>query len=320
LSVLVVRFGALGDVVLTTPLYRAIRRTHPTAAITVVTKARWAPVLAHNPSVTRVECLEEGEPLTRLAARLRSTRWDYRLDLHGSVRSRALRVLVGGRWRGWPRDRWRRALLVWTGVDRFRPRIALAERYFVAARDLGLEPDGGPADVFWSDADDARRKALAPRSPYAAIVPGAAHATKRWPANHWVDLARQLRARGLAVVALGAEHERGLVSSEDVTDLCGVGLGVTAALLHGAVVAVAGDTGLLHVATAVGTPVVALFGPTSPAFGYAPYRARARIVERPLPCRPCSVYGGPLCPMRHHRCMIDLAPDEVAHAVETLAS
>jgi lipopolysaccharide heptosyltransferase II len=320
MTVLVVRFGALGDVVLTTPLLRAIHRTHPTAAITVVTKAAWAPVLAENPAVARVESLAEGERLTALAARLTSTVWDHRLDLHGSLRSRALRVLLGGRWRGWSRSRGRRALLVWAGIDRVRPPTPVAERYFAAARDLAVEPDGRPAEVFWSAADDDRRNALAPRVPYAAIVPGAAHATKRWPVGHWVDLARRLRERGLAVVALGAEHERGLVASPDVTDLCGVGLGVTAALLSGAAVTVAGDTGLLHVAAAVGTPVVVLFGPTTPAFGYAPYRARSRILERPLPCRPCSVYGGPLCPMRHHRCMIDLAPDEVARAVETLSS
>ena len=90
MTVLVVRFGALGDVVLTTPLLRAIRRSHPEAAITVVTKARWAPILAHHPSIARVELLAEGEALTALAARLRATPWDYRLDLHGSLRARAL--------------------------------------------------------------------------------------------------------------------------------------------------------------------------------------------------------------------------------------
>jgi heptosyltransferase-2 len=316
--VLVVRFGALGDVVLTTPLIRAIHRAHPAAAITVVTKARWAPLLAHHPAIAHVESLAKGEPLTALARRLRKTRWDYRLDLHGSLRARALRVLVGGRWRGWRRPRVQRALLVWAGVDRLHPPMPIAERYFGAARDLAVRPDGKPAEVFWSPSDGALRETLAPPTPYVAIVPGAAHATKRWPPDHWRALARRLRAAGFRSVALGSEHERGIVSSADVTDLCGLGLGVTAALLQRAVVAVAGDTGLMHVATAVGTPVVALYGPTSPAFGYTPYRGPSRILERSLPCRPCSVYGSSHCPMRHHRCMIDLTPDAVAAAVEAL--
>lgn len=318
-TVLVVRFGALGDVVLTTPLLRAIHRAYSGAAITVVTKARWAPVLAHHPSIAHVEPLADGEPLTALAARLRSTPWDHRLDLHGTLRARALRILVGGRWRGWRRPRIRRALLVWTGVDRFATSTPVAEQYFAAARDLAVRPDGEPAEVFWSPAEEARRDELAPPSPYVVIVPGTAHATKRWPPGHWLRLAGRLRAAGFHVVALGAEDERGLVSSADITNLCGLDLGTTAALLHNAAVAVAGDTGLLHLATAVGTPVVALFGPTSPAFGYAPYRARARIVAQSLPCRPCSVYGGAHCPMRHHRCMIELTPDTVMHAVEALA-
>jgi heptosyltransferase-2 len=97
-----------------------------------------------------------------------------------------------------------------------------------------------------------------------------------------------------------------------------MGLGPTAALLADAAVAVAGDTGLMHLATAVATPVVALFGPTDPALGYAPYHARAVVLARDLPCRPCSVYGGAHCPLGHHECMIGITPDEVARAVQGL--
>ena len=73
-------------------------------------------------------------------------------------------------------------------------------------------------------------------------------------------------------------------------------------------------------ATGVGTPVVALFGPTVRQFGFFPYSAPAVVLERPLDCRPCSAMGSKHCPMGHHRCLDDIAPAEVAAAVERLVA
>jgi heptosyltransferase-2 len=312
-AVLVVRFGALGDVILTTPLLRVLRHTLPVARITLVTKAAWAPLFAAHPHVTDVEALGPDEPLRRLARRLRATAWDHRLDLHGSLRSHLLRHLVGGRWNGWRKPRLRRAVRVWTrrrlGPD---PRPA-AEQYFAAARALGLAPDGGPPEIRPTADDDLRARALAPAARFVALAPGASRATKRWPPSHWEQLATLLREADIPTVAVGGAGERALVPA--AVDACGIGLGPTAALLRRAAAVVANDSGLMHLATAVGTPVVALFGPTVPDLGYGPYRADAVVLERDLPCRPCSVHGGAHCPLGHHRCMIDLMPGTVANAV-----
>ena len=76
---------------------------------------------------------------------------------------------------------------------------------------------------------------------------------------------------------------------------------------------------LLHLATAVGTPVVGLYGPTVEAFGFFPYRATAVTVQHELGCRPCSSQGGPVCPLGHHHCLVKLMPEEVLAAVAVLA-
>jgi heptosyltransferase-2 len=317
-EVLVVRFGSLGDVILTTPLVRAIRRAHPDARITYLTKPAYGPLLATDPNVSSVVTLEPGERVTALARRLRGTRWDHRLDLHGSLRSAALRRLLGGRWGTWSRRRARRNLLIWLGVDRLSPPVPVAERYFEAARALGVSPDHGPAEVHTTPDADARAAALVPGRPYVVLCPGAAHWNKRWPPAHWGAVARALVARGTTVVGVGTAAERALLDLPGVVSGFGEGLGVAAALLRGARAVVANDSGLMHLATAVGTPVVALFGPTSPLFGYAPYRSPGVVLEVPLPCRPCTAFGGPHCPMRHHRCMIDLDPARVLAALETL--
>jgi heptosyltransferase-2 len=74
----------------------------------------------------------------------------------------------------------------------------------------------------------------------------------------------------------------------------------------------------MHLATAVGAPVVALFGPTVERFGFFPYHAKATVLQRDLGCRPCSSHGGPACPLTHHRCMQDLLPDQVLDALRKL--
>ena len=106
-------------------------------------------------------------------------------------------------------------------------------------------------------------------------------------------------------------HLAGAAPGQVLTAAGQFGLLQTAALLRQASVLVSGDTGVMHMATAVGTPVVALFGPTVQAFGFFPYAERARVLELSLGCRPCSSKGGPQCPLGHHRCLHDLSPELV---------
>jgi heptosyltransferase-2 len=313
--VLVVRFSALGDVILTTPLVRALRTAWPDARITFVTTRAAAAVFAHSPRVDRVVALAPGAPLGTLTAQLREEAWTHRLDLHASLRALRLRTALGGRWRTWRRHRLARRMLIAFGAEWYGRLPPVAERYFETVADLGIHPDGGPPEVF-THADDRARARDVAAGEYVVMAPGASRATKRWPPSHWRELAARLRAAGLGVVAAGTAAERRLLDGDAAVPAFGEGLGVTAALLAGARCAVTNDSGLMHLATAVGTPVVALFGPTVRAFGFAPYPGPAAVLERPMACRPCSPYGSARCPLGHHRCMIDLAPATVARAVE----
>jgi heptosyltransferase-2 len=99
-----------------------------------------------------------------------------------------------------------------------------------------------------------------------------------------------------------------------------LGLRASAALIARAAVLVTNDSAPLHLATAVGTPIVALFGPTVPAFGFGPRGAHDRVIEHPsLACRPCSAHGPRVCPLGHHRCMRELPVESVAAAVAAVA-
>jgi heptosyltransferase-2 len=326
-NVLAVRFSSIGDILLTTPLLRAIRRRHPDSRITFVTKEEYVPLLSHNPHITRVIGFAADRPLHDLAVGLRQERYTHRLDLHGSLRSLALRALVPGGWSTYPKYRIARAMLIRSKRNYYRDHRSVAERYFAAAKHLDVLPDGGPPDFLLGP--EAERKAsewlaasgLSPERPMVALAPGAAHATKQWPLDHWYQLIGRITDAGYNGVIVGGPYDETLGAS--LADRPGVassagrlGLQASAALLRRSVGVVSGDSGVMHMATAVGTPVVALFGPTVRAFGFAPYTSRAAIVELEMSCRPCSSQGGERCPLGHHRCMIGIGPALVYDALQ----
>jgi heptosyltransferase-2 len=321
----------MGDVLLTTPLLRALRVRHPEAWISYLTKSDLTSLLDGNPRINEVVGYDPTTSLRSLGKRLSAQRFTHCLDLHGSLRSRALRWLVPGRWRGYPKHRLARSVLIRTKRDIYRDRRPVAERYFDSARDLGVSPDDGPLEHFIrrSDLEAASRYLsehdLGQGRTLMAVSPGARHATKRWPVERWRELVTRLTERGSDVVVLGGPADRDLADqvaqaggSRAASAAGRVELGVTAGLLKLGRCAISGDTGLMHLATAVGTPVVALFGPTVEAFGFFPYRARATVIERPLGCRPCSAMGGPVCPLGHHRCLVEIGSDEVFEAIRRL--
>ncbi|HXM37251.1 MAG TPA: glycosyltransferase family 9 protein [Gemmatimonadales bacterium] len=329
LRILCVRFSSIGDVLLTTPLVRALKRRHPDAELFFVTKRAMAPLVADNPHLTGVAALEPGESLTDLARRLRALNPTHGLDLHGSLRSAALRLLVRCRWSSYSKRKLARTALIATKLDLYGKQVPVAERYFEAARGLDVHPDAGEGPPEFFLAASAREHVAhwltehGLDAPFAAVAPGAAHATKRWPIKHWQALAERLRGAGYQVVAVGGPDDRELAGrlGPAVTNAAGeFTLQETGACLARAAVLVSGDTGVMHMATGVGTPVVALFGPTVEAFGFFPYTDRAVVLERDLSCRPCSAMGTERCPLGHHRCLEDVLPDQVAAAVAQLVA
>jgi len=149
--------------------------------------------------------------------------------------------------------------------------------------------------------------------PAVALAPGAVGPAKRWPAAAYATLSRKLVADGLAVWVVGGPAEKTLaqeiVGDSGARDFTGTDLREAILALATAGSAVSNDSGLLHVAAALGTPTVGIFGPTSP-WHWAPLNPLAATIQAgsDLPCRPCHK---PVCRLGHHRCMVDIPADEV---------
>jgi heptosyltransferase-2 len=154
--------------------------------------------------------------------------------------------------------------------------------------------------------------------PVMAFAPGAVGPSKRWPSAYYAALAARLAAEGNTVWVIGGPGEQALAAEivaaapAHVRDLTGPDLRNAILALAAAQGAVSNDSGLLHVAAAIGTPAVGIFGPTSP-WHWAPLNPIAAVIETTseLACRPCHK---PVCRLEHHRCMRDIPVEQVASA------
>jgi heptosyltransferase-2 len=318
----VLRLSSLGDVILTLPVVEALRAAFPTARIDYWTKEEYAAVVRHHPAVTHVRMLERDarrpEDLVSMSAELEDC--DLIVDLHRSLRTRVLTFRQNAPLLRAPGYRLRRARWVHARWSRPAPAPPATRRFAAALSPLRLT--AGDTPRVWCDSDAERWAArwladLGPERP-VALLPGARHATKRWPEEHWIELVQRLAERGIPMAAMSLDAERralpGLAAALTATPhaaWCVESLSRLAAALSGCRAAVSCDSGLMHLAAARGLGVVAMFGSTSPELGFAPAGGGHAVLCRHEPCQPCTLHGREGCPLRHFRCMRELSPDQV---------
>jgi lipopolysaccharide heptosyltransferase II len=329
MRILVLRLTALGDVLLCTPVLGALRRLFPEAELDLCTDARYAALFEEHPDLTRVVPYEHGGAgWWALGQRLRKRRYDVVVDLQHKVRTGILArlarprrrlTLVKRRMCDWVPSLWGRPL---------RLTAHTADLYVQAVAPLGVPPLGADERrLRIALSPEARERAqkvlcgLGIAAPFLALAPGAGHATKRWGAARFAALAELLQARGLGEpLAVGGPADRAEIEQSGLRSTpLDLDLPVLAAVLARARALVCGDSGPLHLAAAVGTPVVGIYGPTDPR-RWGPVGVPHRVVRLPLACAPCRDHGGPRCPLGTHACMRDLDPARVADALAELFS
>jgi lipopolysaccharide heptosyltransferase II len=321
---LVIQTAFLGDVVLTTPLLSVLAARH--GPVDVVTTPAAASLLESHPAVQTVvrydkQGVDRGwRGLRRMGSQLRARGYRRVYLPHRSVRSAVLALWCGAEERIGFADS--PAAITYTARVG-RPRVGHeVERLLALAGEttghppqvsLGLRAEDHAAADAW-----LASQGVAPR--FAALAPGSVWGTKRWP--YYAELALALDRPSVIVggpddVSL-ANAVVAAAAGRAVSAAGALSLRASAALIQRASVLVTNDSAPLHLATAVGTPVVALFGPTVPEFGFGPRGAEDLALGRDgLPCRPCSRHGPQTCPLGHHRCMRELSVDTVAKAVAT---
>jgi heptosyltransferase-2 len=340
LESLVVQTSFLGDVVLTTPLVRELATRGP---VDIVVTPAAAPLLANNPYIRRVFVYDKRAAdagfrgLWRLLRRLRGEAAERRVTsaerraflAQGSIRSATIALLAGCRERIGFSTAAGRALYTRTVLrrdDRHHAerlwRLAFPDRPEIEPSAETLRPQLYPGLVEVEAVDTLL--GVRDGAPFVALAPGSVWATKRWP--YYAELAARLARTHRLVIVGGADDADAAgdiaraVPTERVLDATGrLTLLASAELIGRAALLVTNDSSPQHLASAMGTPTLTIFGPTVPDFGFGPLAPGSATVGRErLACRPCHHHGPAKCPLGHWRCMRELDVDRVEAAARAV--
>jgi heptosyltransferase-2 len=325
--ILLIPYVWIGDFVRCHTVVRLLKQQHPSAPIDVLASTLVAPLLDYMPGVRKgivVDIPRKRLPLPlhrALADRLRAEGYAQALVMPRTWKAALAPFLAGIPCRTGFVGEARFGLindLRWG--ERALPRMVDRCAALALPKGARLPADWPLPELQVPPAEVAawrQRQGLAPDGRrVVAFAPGAVGPSKRWP--YFAELARRMTEDGNTVWVIGGPDERPLAAEiagaggPHVHDLTGSDLRNAILALAAADAAVSNDSGLLHVAAAIGTPAVGIFGPTSP-WHWAPLNPIAAAIETAsaLPCRPCHK---PTCRLAHHRCMRDILPDQVLAA------
>jgi len=330
-KILVIRLSSLGDLILMMPMLSTLREGLPEARIELLVKERYAELFEESPYIDRLIAVRRGDirELIELRSELARERYDTLIDAHNVIRSNVLfHSLHAPRKLQIRKNEAKKLLLIAGKINLYRRVTTQIQRYLQMTRSMGLDSSGKPDRLHIPPKAAARVDALLERparggGEIAAFAPGAHWETKRWPEEHFAELISLVSARGLRPVLIGGAEDAILNAAlarqagPAVSDLTGkLSIMESASVLARSAALVTNDSAPLHLAEAVGTPVVALFGPTVREFGYFPRLEASRVLETSLGCRPCSRNGKRPCPYGTKECLTAITP---ASAFEALS-
>jgi ADP-heptose:LPS heptosyltransferase len=335
---LIIRLSSIGDIVLTTPVIRCLKKQVPDAQIHYLTKSTYMQILSSNPYIDKAHYLEKS--LQTMILELKRENFDYIIDLHHNLRS--MKVKDALKVKSYSFDKLNMRKWIYTSFKwNLLPDVHIVDRYMDTVASFGVKNDGAGLDYFISKEDVINDTDLPTphQLGFVGVVIGAALNTKKYPFHLVKRLCELLDHPIVLLGGLEDADEGDRIAASDkikIYNACGkFGLNESADLVRRAKLVVTNDTGLMHVAAAYKRPVISLWGNTVPAFGMYPYYGSKYLqvtgaTKNELPydimeinnlrCRPCSKIGYDVCPLGHFKCMENIDPARiVARIRERLA-
>lgn len=315
MKILIIRFSSIGDIVLTTPVIRCLRKARPTDEIHFCTRKKFAALLEANPYLDKVHLLDSS--LNLLIDSLKAEKYDAIIDLHHNLRTLRIKMSLGVKAWSFNKLNFEKWLYVNFKAN-FLPKVHIVERYLETVKPLGVNDDGLGLDYFIPKGHEPDFSILptSHHNGYSVLVIGAQHFTKRLPVLRCIELCRKIEG---PIIILGGPEDKNrgseIVSALEkdllpnglnrVISACGAfNLHGSAGIVKNADQIFSNDTGLMHIAAAFGKTIYAIWGNTIPLFGMYPYRTKHINWENNnLNCRPCSKIGFSSCPKGHFNCM-----------------
>ena len=316
-KVLIVRFSSIGDIVLTTPVIRCIKKYLPDTELHFLTKSKFELLVKNNPNIDKVHTIVND--INEVKTSLKAEDFDFIVDLHKNLRSLRLRLALKKKSYQFPKLNFKKWLLTTFKINKM-PDIHIVDRYFSTVSDLGVKNDFEGLDYFIPKKDEINLKEYHIHEDFVAYALGAQFHTKRLPASKIIEL---LHKTNKAVVLLGSVAD--LPVAREITqacnnaiNLCGdLNLNQSASVIKQSQKVIAHDTGLMHIAAAFKKPIISIWGNTVPELGMYPYMPSNPLdysihEVKGLSCRPCSKIGSQSCPKKHFDCMNKQDLDKIA--------
>jgi heptosyltransferase-2 len=327
MNVIIIETAFLGDAIISLGLAHEIKRQEPAARVTYLVRHGIEEVIASSPDVDQVITFDKyGSErgmvgISAKADELNKYGFDTLFLLHASRRSQALAARIGCNIKIGFQAMTHAALTHLVSDEGWSDRY---ERAILLLRAIVPETDIRTLPRVIPPAAPLLLPFLSRWKKIVALAPGSAWETKKWGNEKFFELTKALTGRGIGVIVIGGEEERALAmnirdanAENMVLDLAGrASFVVSMAAIQRASLLVANDSAPVHAAVAVGTRVLAIFGPTIPAFGFVPPAPKAEVIELPqLWCRPCTPHGSKECPIYTHECMEGIGVSEVLERI-----
>lgn len=317
MKILVIRFSSIGDIVLTTPIVRCLKKQIPNAKIHFLTKAGFVSLVENNPHVSKIYSIKD--KVAEVSEALKKENYDFVIDLHHNLRSAQVKRVAGSKSFSFNKLNIEKWLLVNLKINKL-PNVHIVDRYFETIKTLNVLNDNEGLDFFIPDKDlvDVASVFKLNANTYRALVVGGSYYTKQIPINKLQEICR---LSDKPIIVLGSKEDApiGLQLEKEFVDkvfsACGkFNINQSASIVKQADKVISSDTGLMHIAAAFKKDIFSIWGNTIPEFGMYPYLPgkNSKILEvKNLSCRPCSKLGYSKCPKGHFKCMNEINVKEI---------
>ncbi|MEG8946550.1 lipopolysaccharide heptosyltransferase II [Rosettibacter firmus] len=321
-KILIIRLSSLGDILLTTPVIRALKKKYPESSIDFLVKSQYSDVIKYNPYLNKIYEYNSSN-LKVLITQLKQNEYELIIDLQNNFRSRLITFQLKSPAYHFKKLSLKKFLLVKFKINLFNKTKTIPERYAETYPQIKLDENG--LDLFIPSEIENEIDTNFSNAQVIGFCPGSRHFTKRWPSEYFVELGNKLAEDGYQIFILGGKNDKEICAEISKKIQNSINLQNDDEILKTAVymkkckAIVTNDSGLMHTASAIGLPVLVLFGSSVKEFGFTPYKVKNIILENnSLSCRPCSHIGKEKCPEKHFKCMKDLTPDLVYQTLKKL--
>jgi heptosyltransferase II len=334
MKILLIQTAFLGDVILSLPLVQTLKKKYPYSIIDYLCIPYTKEILNNNPYLNEVIVYDKFQKgkysgILKISKQLKEKRYDIAFIPHRSSRSAIIALLAGIP----NRIAFKKPFFnqLYTKTFKYIYNMHEVDRDLLLTQDLDIQTNERIPELFSSNSDNEKIESLLSdyginieKDKIVAIAPGSIWATKRWPEEYYRELCAILSRSGYYLFIIGGESDKILAECiannvKNVFNVCGISILQTYELLKKCDLLISNDSAPVHLASAANIPVIDIYGPTIPIFGFYPLNASSICLGiEGLKCRPCGRHGAKKCPIKSFDCMTNITIATVIDAVNTI--